>query len=553
MSDVKRIVLIGFSGTGKTTVARLLAESLGWDKYDTDDELERAFGITVPAYFAEYGEAAFRVEERKELASALSRGRVVIATGGGAAVDPAAWEVDLLGKPETLVVALDAAPETMLARLREQQQREGAATERPMIAGEDPLSRIEALKARRQEVYDRADITLIVDNVSPETVRDEILSLLPASDDEPTIRLQAGSGDSDVFVSPGAVFRIGELARQRWKKAGKAWIVSDEAVGVIHGSSLLESLQAHGFESRLFNVPRGEGSKSLATAAILFDWMLDGGIERSDIVVALGGGVVGDLAGFVAATVLRGVGLVQVPTTMVSVVDSSIGGKTAVNHHTGKNLIGVFYQPALVIVDPDLLQTLPERELVQGWGEVIKHAVIQPTTPGGDRADQLRFLERNAARLIGLKHPALTYLIRRNVALKAAVVEADEKESGIRAYLNFGHTLGHAFEAASYRYFHGEAIAVGMRAALEIGVAMETIRRPTADRIERLIERFGLPRTVDVEPERVLELVLSDKKRIAGTQRWVLPLESGGVEIRDDVPEGIVRHAVDVVREHRGE
>ncbi len=550
MDDVTRVVLIGFSGTGKTTVARLLAARLGWDRYDTDEELEREFGMTIPEVFAERGESAFRAVERAHLARSLARDRVVIATGGGAVVDPAAWEPDLLGKPGTLVVALDADPATVIDRLRRQQAEEGAAVERPMLAGSDPQARIEELKNRRQEAYDRAAITLVVDNVPPEVVATEIEGLLSQSRSagEPAVRLPAASGMSEIFIAPGVASRVGTLTRARWPKARRAWTVTDANVGAIHGDSTADALGAAGFDTRLHAVAPGESSKSLHTTGELYDWMLDGGIERGDVVVALGGGVVGDLAGFVAATVLRGVGFVQVPTSLLAMVDASVGGKTGINHRAGKNLIGAFYQPPVVIVDPRFLATMPPRSLVEGWAEVIKHAIIQPSTPGGERGDLLRVLERNARQLTGLSEPATTYVIRRNVALKAAVVEADERESGLRAYLNFGHTLGHAIEAADYRYLHGEAVAVGMRAAMRIALSLDLVGAAEAVRLDRLIDAYGLPATVEVDPDVAMRLMASDKKRVAGAQRWVLPKSDGGVAIRDGVPEEVVRQALAAVR-----
>jgi 3-dehydroquinate synthase len=294
-------------------------------------------------------------------------------------------------------------------------------------------------------------------------------------------------------------------------------------------------------------VPPGEGSKSLETAGSLYDWMLGGGIERSDVVIALGGGVVGDLAGFVAATVLRGVGLVQVPTTLLAAVDSSVGGKTGINHGAGKNLIGAYYQPPVVLVDTELLRTMPPRELRSGWAEVVKHAVIQRSTPGGERGDLGALLERNFDRLSRLEDPALAYVICRNIGLKTAVVAADERESGMRAYLNFGHTLGHAIEAADYRLLHGEAIAVGMRAAAAIGAGMGTCGASERDRVNRLVDLFALPSSAPVDERAVLEKIRSDKKRIAGKQRFVLPVDGGGVIIRDDVPDRVIVEALSVV------
>jgi 3-dehydroquinate synthetase len=229
-------------------------------------------------------------------------------------------------------------------------------------------------------------------------------------------------------------------------------------------------------------------------------------------------------------------------------VDSSVGGKTGINHTAGKNLIGAFYQPPLVIIDPRFLQTLPRRELVAGWAEVIKHAVIQPSTPGGERADLLRYIERNAARLTALQEPATTYAIRRNVALKAAVVQADERESGIRSYLNFGHTLGHAIEAAGYHLLHGEAVALGMRAAMRIGQALGTTGEEMVRRVDALIRAFGLPLEAPFDEDSVLQIITRDKKRVAGTQRWVLPLSEGGVCIRTDVSQDVIRSAMRVIR-----
>jgi 3-dehydroquinate synthetase len=261
----------------------------------------------------------------------------------------------------------------------------------------------------------------------------------------------------------------------------------------------------------------------------------------------LGGGVVGDLAGFVAATVLRGIGLVQMPTSLLAAVDSSVGGKTGINHAAGKNLIGAFLQPPLVIADTALLRTMPCREGRSGWAEVVKHAVIQRSTPGGERGDLAEILTRNAARLIRLEEPATSYVVWRNIALKAAVVAADERETGIRAFLNFGHTLGHAIEAADYQLLHGEAVALGMRAASELGVLCGTCDRREAEKIGRLIDLFGLPSSAALKESRVIERLGSDKKRVAGRQRYVLPVGGGGVIIRDDVPDKAVHVALAAV------
>lgn len=543
---VRRVVLIGFSGGGKSTVGRMLADRFGWTLADTDELIEREFGRSVPEIFARDGEDVFRAAERRIVRAALARDDVVIATGGGAVVDPALWADDGLGRVGTLVVALDVSPEVALRRLREQQQTQGGAVERPMLAGDDPLGRIAQLKADRLAVYDRAAVTLPSHHLTPEELVVEIAALTGGfeKDTAATVILRAPSGTSLIRIAPGCAEQVGAVLRATWPDARRVWIVTDDHVGPLHGERTASALTAAGFAPNLRAVAPGEGSKSLAGAGELYDWILGTGAERGDIAVALGGGMVGDLAGFVAATVLRGLRLAQMPTSLLAMVDSSVGGKTGINHAAGKNLIGAFYQPPLVLIDPLFLATLPPRELTSGWAEIIKHAVIQRSTPGGERGDLLPILERNRARLLAREEPALSYLITRNVALKTAVVEADEREAGGRALLNFGHTIGHAIEAAGYRYLHGEAVAIGMRGAMRIGLAMGTCTAEDMTRVNTLLDEFGLPQRAVADPERVIRLIGSDKKRASGQQRWILPLAGGGVEIRDDVPESVVREVL---------
>jgi shikimate kinase/3-dehydroquinate synthase len=550
--EVKRIVLIGFSGTGKTSVAKSLAGLLGWSAVDTDAAIETEWGTTIPAIFRDHGEPAFRESERAALARLLSGENTVIATGGGAVVDEAAWSSDLLGRSGTLVIGLDSEPTTILDRLRAQATAEGEAFERPMLAEGDPLARIAALKTERQVSYDRADITLGVDRVSVKDVAAEIADAAQIGNGATLgVRLDVASASSDIVVGPGLLARIGDAVRERWPKAQRLWIITDANVGAIHAGQVEQALCDAGFVVRTCAVAPGEGSKSLGTAGDLFDWMLHGGVERGDVVVALGGGVVGDLAGFVAATILRGVGLVQVPTSLLAMVDSSVGGKTGINHAAGKNLIGAFLQPALVVVDTTVLGTMPPRELRSGWGEVVKHAIIQRSTPGGQRGDLRTFLGRNVQRLRRLEEPVTAYAVWRNIALKAAVVAADEREAGVRALLNFGHTLGHAIEAADYQLLHGEAVAVGMCAATRLGVLAATCGENEAASIQNLMGLFDLPDSADMDVDRVLGLLRSDKKRVAGRQRYVLPLDGGGVTIRDDVPDEYVAQALASVQLER--
>ena len=535
--------MVGFSGTGKSTVAGLVAQELGWRSVDVDQNIEASEGKRIPRIFAEGGESRFREIERAQLLASLQEDEVIIATGGGAVVADDVWAADALGAADTLTIALDAQPSVILNRLRSQVQQTDETIERPMLAGDDPLGRIALLKASRQESYDRADLTLIVDNVPADEVAREVIGVVwPQKSDD--IMLSVPGGVSQIVVRAGLLERFGELTRERWPSARQTWIVTDDRVGQLHADRAGASLRAAGFAVRTLTVPAGESSKSWDRAGRLVGEMLTGGIRRNDVVVALGGGVVGDLAGFAASVVLRGVGLVHVPTSLLAMVDSSVGGKTAVNHTAGKNLIGTFYQPPLVIIDPELLQTLPPRELTQSWAEVVKHAIIQPSTPGGDRADLFESLERNRRALAHVTGPAMTYLVRRNVQLKASVVEADERESSLRAILNYGHTIGHAIEAAEYRYLHGEAIAVGMRAANRMSHLTGRIDSNGECRLNALIESYGLPASADFNPETVTHKMESDKKREAGTQKWVLPIGAGGVEVATGIADEIVDRAI---------
>ncbi len=542
----QRIALIGFSGSGKTTVAGLLAQRLGWAVCDLDEQIESHFELTIPEVFGKHGESAFREVEQTLLRNALNQSHVVIATGGGAAAQPDAWSSRYLGDSETLTITLDVRPETTLQRLTDQQRKEGSSVVRPMIAGGNPLERISDLKRSRQDAYDRAMITLPVDRTRPDQVASEIVSLLRADrdPDKPSVSLSAPGGRSGIYVRPGFLSEAGTLTSAAFPSARRAWIISDVNVAPHHAPAVQDALDVAGITPTLIEVPSGESSKSLEQAGRLFDQLLESGVERSDVIVALGGGVIGDLAGFVAATVLRGVGLVQIPTTLLAMVDSSVGGKTGINHAAGKNLIGSFYQPPVVIIDPETLGTLPPRELNQGWAEVIKHAVIQPSTPHGQRADLIDFLERNSPRARSLQYPVLSYLIQRNVELKSRVVEADEREIGVRKLLNFGHTLGHAIEASTYEHLHGEAVALGMRAALALSTEVNPSSVSRGERITALLDQFELPATTTIDVESVLHLTRSDKKRSQGTLRWILLDDCGGVEVRTDIDESMVRRAL---------
>jgi shikimate kinase/3-dehydroquinate synthase len=548
---IRRIVLTGLSGSGKSTTGRVVAKSLNWELIDTDAEIERIEGRSIPDIFTNDGEAAFREIEAKVVRRALGRDNVVIATGGGAVLDESIWSADLLQHESSLVVWLDADAETLAQRLLQQAKEKGDAADRPLLQG-DVVERLRAMRAAREAIYARADVVLDVAGRLPAIVASDIAELARLGSGEASVvELKVENAASTITVGSGTSAELGERVHNRWPRAQRIWVMIDGNVRP-HIAPLLAELQkTAGAEVYEYSVPPGESSKSLDGVGSLYDWMLNGGIERGDVAIAIGGGVVGDLAGFAAATVLRGVGLVQVPTTLLSMVDSSVGGKTGINHATGKNLIGAFYQPSEVVIDPHLLESLPEREWRSGWAEIIKHAVIEPSTPAGQEPVLLSALERNLASLTNPDPLISSWLIRRNVSLKASVVAADEREVGLRAILNFGHTIGHGVEAAGYSLLHGEAVAVGICAALSIATDMDMLEPSDADRIRSLLIAYGLPTTADVDASTVRLKMAQDKKKSGGKQRWILPVSSGGVQLVEGVPEDIVNRAIASVTESK--
>ena len=287
----------------------------------------------------------------------------------------------------------------------------------------------------------------------------------------------------------------------------------------------------------------GELNKSLRMAETIYESAIKDGLDRKSLMVALGGGVVGDLTGFVAATFLRGVPFIQIPTTLLAQVDSSVGGKVAVNHALGKNLIGAFYQPKAVFIDLNYLKTLPPREIASGLGEIVKYGVISD-------ADFFCYLETHVDQILALDNHTLEHIISRSCEIKADVVSKDEKEGGLRRILNFGHTIAHAIEeeTAYQKYRHGEAVAIGMIGAAHIAHALNMIDRSVVERIQRLIDRFGMiSRAENVDVDKVFDATFRDKKTVNGKINWVLPTRLGHVEIKNDVPAEVVKGALEKI------
>ena len=359
-----------------------------------------------------------------------------------------------------------------------------------------------------------------------------------------TIRVELQAAPYPVIIGSAALLSLGDQIRGLGFKEGtKVLLVTNAVVEAHYGSTAMQSLSEAGLDASTLVIEAGEDQKTPATVGLIHDAAFARRLERGSLIVALGGGVVGDMAGFAAATWLRGIAVVQVPTTLLAMVDAAIGGKTGVNHPGGKNLIGAFHQPRLVLIDPSSLATLPEREFRAGMAEVIKYGVI------GD-SELLAELEANGPQLASLNTLSAELLQRilvRSAAAKAKVVAADEHEGGLRAILNYGHTLGHVVETlCGYgTYLHGEAVGLGMLAAGEISLAMSLWSASDQARQRAVIAAAGLPLAWPaLDPDAVLACLQGDKKVREGQVRFVLPTGIGRVEIRNDVSEATIRSAL---------
>jgi shikimate kinase/3-dehydroquinate synthase len=530
------LVLVGLPGTGKTAVGRRLARRHGAEFVDLDARIEAAAGRPIPAIFADEGEAGFRAREREAVTAlvpadpspTLAR---VIATGGGTPLDPRNRWALYRGR---LAVWLDGPPEILASRLRR------SPVSRPLLAGRDPESAIAALAAAREHVYAPA---LRVNGVASlgqvvatvERHLDDAIGpggpLLRAT--TPIGTLEIGDGIA-ASATARAVAALG---------ARRAIVVSEPKAWSVAGEALAAALARDGIAVETVLLPRGEAAKRMRVIERAARELARLRAERRDPIVAVGGGALGDAAGFLAATWLRGVPVIHVPTTMVAQIDSSVGGKTAVDLPEGKNLVGAFHQPAAIVADVATLRTLPSRQLRAALGEAVKMGAL---------ADErlLELLESDGPTIARGAESAfatgsIAEVVERCAWAKVEVVLADERErgeAGGRIALNLGHSLAHAIEtvAGYHGILHGEAVAYGLRAATRIGTELGVTPPARAARIEFLLDELGLGiAPLATPPESLVAALGIDKKTAGGRLRWVLPTESG-IVVRSDVPDGLV-------------
>jgi 3-dehydroquinate synthase len=514
----RNIILGGFMATGKSTAGRRLAIVLGYDFLDLDTLIAAEAGMPISQIFSGQGEGAFRALETRMVERVAGRTGCVVATGGGTIVNPRNMEAL---KRSGVVVTLTADPDTIVARI-------GPTEDRPMLWGGDKRERVRLLLEERAEAYAKADLIVDASAHTIDHVVNHILDFLtlhhviarrttvnlPSMAE--SFRIALGPRSHEVIIGPGLLGEVGRLV----KDLGLAHIgilLTNPDDNRLFGERVARSLADAGFSVRCVELAEREDAKGLETLGSLYRQMAAQRLERRSPVFALGGVVTGEIAGFAAATYLRGLPLIQIPTSPIAQVDTSIGGKVAVNLPEGKNLVGAFYQPRQVITDVEALASLPIRDFRAGLAEVVKIAAIR------DR-DLFEYLEKNVEEVLSQDLRALVRFVRRACEIKASIVEADEWETDVRSILNFGHTVGHAVEAATgYRGpNHGEAVAMGMVVAATIAVRRKICPADALDRLKNLLQAFGLPTSLLVDAAEVLRFVRYDKKIQDRQVRFVL-------------------------------
>ena len=525
----RTLVLVGLMGAGKTSIGRRLAARLGLPFRDADVEIELAAGCSIPELFDRYGEPDFRAGERRVIRRLLAGDPIVLATGGGAFMDEAT----------RATIREDAVSVWLRCRLPTLVRRVAGRSHRPLLRDGDPAEILAGLMEKRHPTYAEADIVVDCGDEPPDHTTSKLLDALHAWHPPRRLAVRLASSQYDVVVGENLLGRAGALLAPVLPQK-RAVVVTDATVAALHLPALLDGLAETGIRAQTVVVAPGEASKSVAGFTHVVESLLDAGVERRTTVIALGGGVVGDLAGFAAAVTLRGLPFVQVPTTLLSQVDSSVGGKTGINTAHGKNLLGAFHQPRMVLADTGVLATLAPRELRAGYAEIAKAGLI------GDAAF-FAWCEANAPALLAGDRDAQAEAILRACAFKAAVVgddEREEKSNDGRALLNLGHTFAHALEAeVGYggALLHGEAVAVGLGLAFRLSARLGHCAVGVAARVAAHLEAVGLPSEPGMlnrrfSAARLVAAMRRDKKMRDGQLHFVLARGVGHAFTSGDVP-----------------
>jgi shikimate kinase / 3-dehydroquinate synthase len=533
----RSVVLVGMMGAGKTSVGKRLAAKLGLPFVDADAEIEAGAQLTISEIFERFGEVYFRDGERKVIARLLNGGPLVLATGGGAFMNSATRD-----KIAACGVSIWLKPnfDVLLARVRKKSNR-------PLLKTADPEQTLRRLLEERSPTYALADFTIESLDGSHDSVVDAILRRLaaalckdvgPYAQTRRRVEVPLGARAYSILIGPGVIDEAGAEIAKIAPRVNCA-IVTDARVAPLYLDRLIASLRRAGLGSTSIICPAGEATKCYAEFARVSDALIEARIERRDIVIALGGGVIGDLAGFCAGTLRRGVRFVQIPTTLLAQVDSSVGGKTGINSRHGKNLVGAFHQPSLVLADTASLDTLSERDFRAGYAEVVKYGLI------GDRRF-FEFLESNWREAF-VDGPTRAEAIAISCAAKARIVAADETEQGERALLNLGHTFGHALESLTHydseRLVHGEGVAIGMATAFRFSRELGLCSGQDATRVEAHLKALGLPTRMrdipgfEASADDILAAMRQDKKVERGRLTFILVRGIGESFVARDLDE----------------
>ncbi|MDY7576875.1 bifunctional shikimate kinase/3-dehydroquinate synthase AroKB [Herbaspirillum sp. RTI4] len=536
------IFLVGLMGTGKTTIGRALARKLNKRFIDTDHEIEARTGASIPVIFEIEGEASFRRREAEIIRELSAEHDIVLATGGGAILLP---ENRAYLKSRGTVIYLRASINQILQRTSRDQSR-------PLLQTADPRKKLEELSREREPYYrEVADVVIETGRPNLHFLLHSIINQLPpgsaalaattytpftAMADTPSfITLPVSLGERSYPISIGHGLLDDRELFAASIAGTRTVIVTNDLVAPLYLERLTATLTAAGKQVSAIVLPDGEEYKNWSSLMIIFDRLLADKCDRKTTLIALGGGVIGDLTGYAAASYMRGVPFVQVPTTLLAQVDSSVGGKTGINHPLGKNMIGAFYQPQAVIADTATLQTLPARELAAGLAEVIKHGAIID-------APFFDWIEAHIDQLNAKDPAALAQAIRRSCEIKAEVVRQDEREGGLRAVLNFGHTFGHAIESGlGYGvWLHGEAVGCGMVMAADMSHRLGYLSEASSLRVRTLVAAAGLPVTApDLGATTWLEWMRVDKKNEDGKIKFIL-IKPLGTPLITDVPQEVL-------------
>jgi 3-dehydroquinate synthase len=528
------IVLTGFMGSGKTTVGRMFAARTGRVFVDTDELIALRAGRSIADIFATDGEPAFRQMERDTAAELSGREHLVLATGGGLLLDPD--NVAALAK-NGRIFCLTADPAEIMRRVGQ------TGVERPLLAGPDPAGQVQRILAQRQATYARFT-QIETDERPPDAV---VAAILAALHEESPLAAPIGPEPLTVTHPAGAYsVWVGAGFLRRWREiagvAGPVVVVTDENVGSLFARRLGEM-------AALITLPAGEQHKTLATVQSIYDQLLTAGIDRTGAILALGGGVVGDTAGFAAATFMRGIPVVQCPTSLLAMVDASVGGKTGVDLPQGKNLVGAFKQPQAVLADLTTLRTLPPAEFAAGLAEVVKHGLLAaPHILTRLENEDWAGHEATAPGRVD----SLWNLVCEAIKVKRDFVQVDPFEGGRRALLNLGHTFAHAIEQVSgYQVGHGQAVAMGLVAAARLSAHLGHASPGLQTRIEKILGCCYLPARIPAAyaAEDIYAAMFTDKKKTSGRLRFILIRDIGDCFIASDVPAEMVIKAIQHLQE----